>query len=160
MQGNYMIPVIISGRRDEVATWVASRIRDMGEFQADKFEAIGVAKSGRLIGGVIYSDYRELAPQQHDIRMHWAGEPGWLTKATLAEFFAYPFEQLHCIRTTGVVSKANKRIRDVGRRLGFREEGLLRHGFGFNRHAIILGMTKDDCKWIRKKDSRGKSKAA
>lgn len=140
--------VILAGRRELVAQWVASRVRGMTPPE-DKYEAIGVMKDGALIGGVIYCEFREIAPGEHDIRMHCAGEPGWLTKKTLKLFFSYPFEQLKCIRVTATVARANKRALDLNRRLGFSIEGCIRDGYGTGKDGLLLGMRKAECRWIR-----------
>lgn len=112
------------------------------------FEAIGVVRDGRIIGGVVYTEYREVSVGEHDIRMHCAGMPGWLTKATLRAFFSYPFTQLKCVRVTGTVAKANKAARSLNERLGFRNEGCVRNGFGRGRDMIMYGMLRQECRWI------------
>src|ERR1041384_5779625 len=112
--------MILAGERERVAKFVAERIRDMGTPPEKDYEAIGVLKGGELIGGVIYTEWREIAPGQHDIRMHCAGDPGWLTKSTLRTFFSYPFVDLRCVRVTATVARANKRALDLNRRLGFK----------------------------------------
>jgi RimJ/RimL family protein N-acetyltransferase len=142
--------MILAGQKQLVAAWVASRIKDMRVPPEKDYEAIGVtAQGGELIGGVIYTEYREIAPGQHDIRMHCAGEPGWLTRQTLRVFFSYPFIQLQAVRITGVVAKGNKKGRALNLRLGFREEGCLRHGAGEGRDVIIYGMVRAACPWIK-----------
>jgi len=140
--------LILSGQRALVAAWVASRIRDMGSPPEKDYEAIGVTRDGQIMGGVIYSEYREIAPGCHDIRMHCAGEPGWLTKASLRVFFGYPFGQLHCIRVTATVARTNKRALDMNRRLGFVIEGCIRDGYGPGRDGLLLGMKRSECRWI------------
>lgn len=139
---------LFPGARKEIATWVASRIRDMGPPPQRDYEAIGVCSDGKLIGGVIYTMYHELLPGQYDIQMSCAGDPGWLTRKTLRMFFSYPFKQLNCVRVTALVAKSNKRARDMNERLGFRMEGCIRDGYGIGRDGILLGMQKRDCKWI------------
>lgn len=141
--------LILYGERERVAKWVASRIRDMNGPPERDYEALGVVKNGRLIGGVIYAEYREIASGEHDIRMHCAGDPGWLTKATLRTLFGYPFKQLECIRVTATVAKANHRARDLNERLGFKVEGCIKHGYGTNRDGILMGMLRENCRWIR-----------
>lgn len=140
--------VILSGHRERVAEWVASRIRDMGAPPLKDYEAIGVLKDGRLTGGVVYSEYREIAPGCHDMRMHCAGDPGWLTKTTLRAFFGYPFRQIGCIRVTATVARANRRALDMNRRLGFKIEGCIRDGYGPGRDGLLLGMLRRECRWI------------
>ncbi len=148
-------PLILTGERERVVAYLKHRIRDMGEPPAKDYEAIGVVKDGKLIGGVAYTEWKEIAPGQHDIRMHCAGEPGWLTKGTIRAFFAYPFQQLACIRVTAIVAKANRRARDLDERLGFRMEGCIRDGFGVGRDGIVYGMTRAGCRWIEEKQSNG-----
>lgn len=134
--------MILAGHRELVAAWVAERIRDF-ELPKQDYEALGVLKDGNLIGGVIYNEFRG-----HDIRMHCAGEPGWLTKATLRAFFSYPFIQLQCCRVTGTVAKANKQARRLNERLGFVMEGCLRDGLKEGKDLIIYGMKRSECRWI------------
>jgi len=141
--------VILAGQREAVAAWVASRIRDMREPPRADYEAIGVVRGGEIIGGVIYAEFRVIADGEHDIRMHCAGEPGWLTRKTLAVFFGYPFGQLGCIRITATTARANKRALDMNRRLGFQIEGCLRDGYGAGRDGLLLGMLRRECRWIK-----------
>jgi RimJ/RimL family protein N-acetyltransferase len=141
--------MILAGQRELVAKFVSQKIRDMGTPPEKDYEAIGViGKGGELIGGCIYVEYREVSPGEHDIRMHCAGEPGWLTKATLRVFFSYPFHSLKCVRVTATVAKANKRALDMNRRLGFKIEGCIKDGYGTGRDGLLLGMRKAECKWI------------
>lgn len=141
--------MILANDRERVARWVAERIRDMGEPPVKDYEAIGVTKDEIIIGGVIYTEFREIARGEHDIRMHCAGEPGWLTRQTLRVFFEYPFVQLACIRVTATVSKANRRARDLNERLGFKIEGCIKDGYGTGKDGLILGMRRQDCRWIK-----------
>jgi RimJ/RimL family protein N-acetyltransferase len=141
--------MILAGQKDLVAKWVAARIHDMRQPPEKDYEAIGVVKDGRIIGGVIYTLYIELADGQHDIRFTASGEPGWLTKASLRAIFSYPFNQLQCIRVSALCAKANRRSRDLVERLGFVAEGNIRHAFGMGRDGILHGMLKQDCRWIK-----------
>jgi RimJ/RimL family protein N-acetyltransferase len=140
--------MILAGQREFVAAWVASRIRDMREPPRADYEAIGVTRGGRIIGGVIYAEYRKMEPDQADIRTHWAGEPGWMTRKTLRVLFGYPFQQLGCVRITALTSRGNKRALDASRRLGFQIEGCVRDGFGTGKDALLLGMLRRECRWI------------
>jgi RimJ/RimL family protein N-acetyltransferase len=120
----------------------------MGAPPQKDYEALGVTKDGVMIGGVLYTEYREIAPGEYDIRMTCAGEPGWLTKATIRIFFEYPFKQLNCIRVTSLVAKPNKKSRALSERLGFKLEGCIKDGFGTGRDGIVMGMTRKACRWI------------
>lgn len=142
--------MILAGQKALVAAYVASKIRDLYEPPTKDFEAIGVVgKGGELIGGVIYTEWREIAPGQHDIRLTAAGEPGWLTRRAIRILLGYPFKQLNCIRLTSVVAKPNRPARALNERLGFKEEGCIRHGRGIGKDCIIYGLLRADAeKWI------------
>lgn len=142
--------MILTGQKELVAAYLIKRIYDLGDDPWDGYEGIGVVKDRKLIGGVVYTEWREIAKGQHDCRMHCAGEPGWLTRASLKAFFNYPFNQLKCVRVTAIVTKANKRARDLNERLGFRMEGCIKDGFGTGKDGILFGMTRRDCRWIEK----------
>jgi RimJ/RimL family protein N-acetyltransferase len=139
--------MILANQRELVAAWVASRVKGMS-VPVDKYEAIGVLRGTELIGGVIYSNFKDLPYGGSAIEMDCAGEPGWLTRHTLREFFRYPFCQLQVVRITTMVAKANRRARDLNKRLGFKEEGCVRNGFGGGRDMIIYGMLRPECRWI------------
>jgi RimJ/RimL family protein N-acetyltransferase len=146
--------MILAGQKALVASYVASRIRDMGTPPEKDYEAIGVVgKGGELIGGVVYTNYHELAPGQCDIMMSAAGEPGWLTPLSLRVFFSYAFEQLSCVRITTIAAKSNRKARSLNERLGFVLEGVLRDGRGIGHDAVAYGMLKRDCKWIKRRAS-------
>ena len=106
------------------------------------FEAIAAVKRGKVLGVVLYVNFR--GPT---IEMTCAGEPGWLTREHLRGFFAYPFEQLKVRRVTGIVHRKNKHARSINERLGFKLEGVCKHGFE-DGDACVYGMIKQDCRWI------------
>lgn len=142
--------MILTGHRDAVAAWVAARIKDLYTPPTRDFEAIGVTRDGKLIGGVVYSNYHEIAPGQHDIMLTSAGDPGWLTRGAIKVLIGYPFDQLACIRLTSIISKANKPARVLNERLGFKLEGKIRHGRGIGKDCLVYGLLRQDAeRWIR-----------
>lgn len=131
--------------------WLADKLR---ETPADlvgqmPFEIAAVVKGGAIRGVVLYINYRGAS-----IEMACGGETGWLTRKALKAFFAYPFVQLKCRRVTGIVHRKNKRARDLNERLGFRLEGVCKHGFETG-DAIIYGMTRAECRWIERDHEKG-----
>lgn len=142
--------MILSGQREAVAEWVAGKITDLYTPPTKDFEAIGVTRDGRLIGGVVYSNWHEIAPGQHDIMLTSAGDPGWLTRGAVKVLLGYPFQQLACIRLTSIISKANRPARTLNERLGFKLEGKIRHGRGIGKDCLVYGLLRADAeKWIR-----------
>lgn len=129
-----------------MAQWVADHIPHMrgGSF-GEKLVGIAVLnEAGEMAGGVVYHDYR---PQVRSIEMSGASvDKGWLTRAIIQRVLWYPFGQLNCRRITTITPKRNTAARAFDRRLGFKQEGVVRRGFG-NDDAIIYGMLRGE--WQR-----------
>lgn len=142
--------MIVTGRKELVRDWIALRVRDAYDLPSERYEAIGVAREGRLVGGCLYSNFRELAPGEHDIMMTAAGEPGWLTKGAVRALLSYPLVDLPCIRVTTLIAPANKASRRLNEKLGFKLEGKLRNGRGTGRHLLIYSLLKEDAgRWLK-----------
>ena len=56
---------------------------------------------------------------------------------------------LDVARCTALVHPKNKQSRKSVQRLGFKEEGCLRKGFDGKSNAIIYGMLKEECIWLK-----------
>jgi RimJ/RimL family protein N-acetyltransferase len=141
---------VVSGAKEIVAAWISARVRDVAAAPSDGlYEAIGFARDGAIIGGVLYTNYRKLSDGTCDIALTVAGGDGWITRRGLHIAFEYPFCQLKCSRITTMAAKSNKRARALNERLGFRLEGTLRGGVAAGRDAVIYGMTREECVWIR-----------
>lgn len=134
---------MVYGQDERVRNWVAERI---GENLDDATAAIGVEEDGELIAGVAYNMYTGAS-----ICMNVAAEPGkrWTTKEFMYAFFAYPFVQLNCNRVTGLVRRSNSVARKFDEHVGFVQEGVIRQAFEDGEDAILYGMLKSECKWIR-----------
>jgi RimJ/RimL family protein N-acetyltransferase len=128
-----------------VVSYIAGKIRTTPEALVGQmpFEVLAaVGSDGSLLGAVLYTNFRD-----QSIEMTSAGTPGWLTRTHLREFFGYPFNQLGVRRVTGIVHRKNKHARNINERLGFKLEGVCRHGFK-DGDAMIYGMLKQECRWI------------
>jgi RimJ/RimL family protein N-acetyltransferase len=134
---------LVYGQDKRVRDWVAERI---GENLDDANVAIGIEEDGELIAGVAYNMYTGAA-----ICMNVAATPGkrWTSKEFMYAFFAYPFIQLECRRVTGLVRESNSVSRKFDEHVGFTQEGVLREAFEDGENAILYGMLKSECKWIR-----------
>ncbi|MCW2275148.1 hypothetical protein GJ654_10460 [Rhodoblastus acidophilus] len=82
--------------------------------------------------------------------MHVCAKPGalWATPATLREFFAYPFIQLGLRRVTAPIAGRNIKSQVLALKLGFKQEGRLRHARK-DDDEVLLGLVREDCKWTR-----------
>lgn len=135
------------GADDFVANWVAERIPHMrgGGFGPNASIAV-LTDDGALIGGVVFHDFR---PDVRSIEVSGASvSPRWLTRSLISMILSYPFEQLHCRRITTITPRRNEAARRFNRKLGYKQEGLIRRGFG-NDDAIVYGMLAGE--WRRGK---------
>ena len=131
------------GRDAEVAEFVRVRAPH-AESGFEKYVGIGVERDGQLIAGVVYDQYRG-----YSIHASIAStDPRWASRRILRVLFGYPFVQLKVRRITTYCGATMKDVRRFNERLGFTQEGLMRHGFD-NDDCVIFGMLRDECKWIR-----------
>lgn len=107
------------------------------------FEVFRVERSGRPAGAVLYTNFRESS-----IEFTAAGEPGWMTRQTIREMFAFPFVELKVWNLLALIKRGNRVARETSRGLGFTELCVLESG-GAKRDDIILhNMTRDKCRWL------------
>lgn len=143
----YIIGSLLYGADKLVIEFVRARIKHLAEGGSfGPCATVGVIRRGVLVGGVIWHNYRK-----HDIELTAAGEPGWMLPQGVRQVFAYPFLQLGVARITTITGRKNKRARSTDERLGFRLEGVIRKGLDGREDAILYGMTRDECKWIKDK---------
>jgi len=133
---------VVYGQDERVCQWVAERI-DAGECFTGV--TIGLEENGELIAGVVFDMYTGPG-----ISMHVAAIPGkrWMTRDYLYRCFAYPFEQLHCHRITGLVRVDNLEAQKFDEHLGFKREGCLRDACDDGTDLIVYGMLKSECRWL------------
>jgi RimJ/RimL family protein N-acetyltransferase len=140
--------MIAFGHDRQVADWVCSRLEVPTPINP---AALGAVKDGKLIGGVVYINFRGC-----DIEMYAAADsPRWITRAHLDAFFGYPFRQLNCLRVTAVIERRNKHAREFVERLGFRLEGSHPRAMD-GRTALTYGMLREYCRWIGEKHGQEK----
>jgi len=137
--------MLLYGSDKEISHWVCNRL---GVKSLDPCRAIGIIHDKSLIGGIVYSNYRD-----GNIEISMAvSSPKWGTRQNFRALLGYPFRQLGCRRVTCLVKAKNQSVRTFLCRLGFREEGILRQGF-VDDDAAILGMLKAECRWLEELDT-------
>lgn len=127
----------------QLDTWIAERIPYIrGRF--GESVSIGVGDDDHLMAGVIYYGYTG-----HDMQVSMASvDPRWCNRYTLRALLSHPFKTCGCERLTAHTAADNKKMIKLFKGLGFVQEGRLRKGFP-HADALIFGMLRDDCKWIR-----------
>ena len=110
--------------------------------------AIGVQRDGEIIAAAVYHDLR-----QGQIEASIAAtSQRWASRSVLHTLFAYPFLQVGAHRLLVTCDEANEKAMKMNSQLGFTQEGRLRQMYA-PHDAVIWGMLKDECKWIRNQDN-------
>ena len=126
---------------------VAGLVKQLGDVKGDWpwYAALGVVKGGRLVGGVVFHDWR---PDAYDIQITAGFEtPRWCSPLTLTQILRYPIEQLGCRRCTAFTAMSNRKARFFLERLGFECEGVLRKGHDGVEDRLVYGVLREQLKW-------------
>jgi RimJ/RimL family protein N-acetyltransferase len=143
---------------EKVADWVIKHLPEKGGLQtrADfgKFQAIGVMVDDKPVAGVVYSNYRQLEHGADCCITIAASNPIWCQRSTLRYLFEYPFLELNCSRMTALIKEGNEKSIKLCAGLGFKREGVMQRGFDGRSNAILYGMRRDQCKWLKPEDRK------
>jgi RimJ/RimL family protein N-acetyltransferase len=137
------IKYTVGGMDEEVAAFIT---RHTGmEFGSTPYTAIGqIDQLGNLVGGCVIHNFT-----QRDCHVHVAGlGPRWCTRRFLGECFRHIFLRLGCVRCTGLVGATNERALKFDYGLGFKYEGTLRKHLANDEDCHILGMLREECRWL------------
>lgn len=132
-------------QKPEFFEW-ASRVLDADYAYSDGCRVLAnLYDSGKIASVTVYSRFHAT-----NLEMSIASDStsAWMSKTYLFQAFAYPFLTLGKRRVMGVVQVDNFAALHLDKRLGFIEEGRLRKWFG-EKDAILLGMLREECKWLR-----------
>lgn len=99
--------------------------------------------AGKLMGGVIYSEYTGAS-----VHVHVAGfRPNWLSSDFLWTMFDYGFNHLGCYKIIGLVSSGNPHALAFDLKVGFAVESRV-EGYYRDGDLVILSMKKNFCRWL------------
>ncbi len=138
---------LVFGFDTELAAWAASRIPHMRGGSFGLCRSIGVMSgndpenmAAPMQAVVVYHDYIE---QVKTCQVSVASRtPIWARPDILRALFSYPFEQLQVNLIWSAMPHENLRTIRFNEHLGFKRDGVLRHRFGWKRHAVVTSMTK------------------
>lgn len=154
----------------QMLEWMAAMIPSVPiEYYTNPL-CFGLVNETDLLGVVTFHDYR-VDPSTGAalmIEMSGAGrDEHWLSRRSLQFLFGYVFNQLGCRRLTTVTPRSSERVLNVDKKLGFTIEGCLRQALPNGDDLIIMGMLKDECRWIKqgaedgeKRRRRGNARAS
>ena len=121
----------------EVLAFVRERIEMPLEPRG--FQAIGITRRGKLIGGCVFHDMQR---NRGDVILSIAGMGAWLTDEVLHCLFWNIFENLACAHATCRLAEDNIKARRALERVGFLVEGRQRKAWDGKRSAILMGYAK------------------
>lgn len=130
--------------KDVVGLWLIEQIPDITDLPGG-YEAIGVARGDKLVGGCLYSDYRP-CPGGGNIFM-WAAGHSWISRKVIAVMLGYPFIRLNCHRITATIRRGNRTSRKMVEDLGFVLEGKVRRGYSPREDMMVYGLLREECGW-------------
>jgi len=142
----------VFGQDSFVGQWVADQLPGFGGPEGfGPFYALGFALDGRLIAGAVYHEFRP-HPFGADVRISFAASsPRWGSSRNIRAVFAIPFLQYGCGRVTTVAGRRNAAARRLNEGVGFTFEGLIRRGWDGREDAIVYGMLREECRWLKEK---------
>lgn len=131
-------------QRDELLlAWAAKRIPYVGRDGFGEARAIGIMNgpdtaTARLLGVAVFHMY---VPEYRTCQVSFASaSPLWAHPVTIRDIFSFPFFQYKCNRVWTAVPHTSPKTMDIQKKLGFTQEGVLRHHFGPGTHAAVYGL--------------------
>lgn len=107
--------------------------------------ALNISLNGKTIAGVLLNDVRH----GRDVWMTiYSSDKRWATKSVIKYVFGIVFHLMECKRASVFVSVGNTKSFDMCQRLGFKKEGCLRQYRDNGEDCYVMGMLKQECKWL------------
>lgn len=139
---------VLYGADADIKEFVRKRIPNSEEGFAPDATALGVLRHGKLVGGVVYDRFGETNGHKNIFMSAAMDDPRWASRKVLRELYGYPFLQLGCRRMTTVTTFENKAALEADLKMGFQIEGVLRCLFPGDVDGVVLGMLREECRWI------------
>lgn len=142
-------PQILLDQPDVLIAWAQ---KQLGVTFFDDARAIGWGEVGDIRAVVVYERW-----SGNDCCIHLISDqrPGWLSRSFIAAGFYFPFVTAGLRRVTGLVPASNERALTLNRHFGFRDEGRLRFASEDGSDLIIMGMLREECRFIPKEARHG-----
>lgn len=117
---------------DRVARFVSDQL---GFALCPPFTAMGIERNGEVVAGCLFNQFEGAG-----VHVTVAGK-GW-TLPFMRALGHYVYGQLGCERMT--LTTEQEDVARYAERLGGKREGLMRSHFGKGRHAIIVGVLREE----------------
>ena len=148
---------IITQPREWIARWVQVK-QNLEDPWTHGYTTLGYFdyKKQGLIAAVVFDRFTKREDDCfQDCCLHVAGEGMWATKEFLFAVFDYVFNQLNCVRVTGLVAASNESARRFDEHLGFTNEATISKELPCS-DLIVYRMFKQDCRWIKPEVKHGR----
>ena len=131
-----------------IADYVQDRLPAIaGRGRFKPFRAFGFVVGGKIVGGFVLTQYSGF-----DAHLTiYAENPRFVGRHALTELYRWAFDDLGLVRLTCRVDPNNKAAMRAAIKTGFLREGLLRKGYDGTNDAVVLGMLRGDCVWLKEK---------
>lgn len=135
-------PVIVHGHSEYFAEWVAHRLPEISGNGFGACEALGVMSGDKVLAGVVYHDYQNGA---ETMQLSMAADSFmWARRPIIAGLLSYPFRTANVFKAWIAVSLKNEIGLKTFKHIGFKQEAILAHQFGRQKHCVVLRMFKPD----------------
>ncbi len=112
---------------------------------------LGFLLEGQLCGGVLFSDFRPKCDVWISI---WTNNKRWCNRRIIKSVFEFAFNFLDCRRINALINTDNLKSLRLAEGLGFCREGKMRQYREDGRDVYVLGMLKNECKYLINKEKK------
>ncbi len=133
--------MIVKGQSAAVAKWAGERL---GCSFIEPFEAVGILnRFNQRVGAAIFNDFadRNIELTVYGLGAFQRGVCLWMAN--------YCFIQNDCLRVTTRTEASNLYVRKLLEHHGWVKEGTLRDWYGSGDDAIIYGLLREDCRFLK-----------
>lgn len=124
-----------------VGRWVE---RQMGVKIIPPYTAFGmIGPDGLLVGAMIFNGFNEGSAE---VSIY---APRAVSRGSLRAAATYVFETNGCNRLTARTRASSLSVRRFIEKVGFQQEGVLRAYYQDGEDAILYGLLRSECRWLR-----------
>lgn len=127
-----------------LADFVAIRTRGHSVSWRDYY-SLGWESDGRIVVAVVLCNFDGSGA---DLHLACAVNYSYAPRPLLFAVFDYAFRTAKLRRITARISRSNARMLRLADHLGFCREGLYRQGSPDGEDQVLLGMLKEECRWV------------
>lgn len=140
---------IVADYNGEITQWVCQGLGEKPhpDWLGPHF-TIGFVRNNRLIGGLIYHDYRPGCDVWWTL---YTTDKRWCTRKALKFMFGLAFDYFRCRRVSMITDADNYPCLNLAQKLGFKAEGVLRKYREDGKDAVLMGLLKNECNFLGEK---------